>query len=361
MGRGQKHRQRQKRKKSSESDTEHKQRKQSKYGGTLTSDILSAANSVLYACDIESDSEYYSDDNSGNVSVFMNTQNTLDRNITIDNVISNHENMASNDQGGAGGMQELVGQVREILTTVKDVKRNQEELRRSLEQKIEIAKNEMTGHINAQITSLRDQLTSDLSKETVRIDGLLTSVQSFEARLTSLEQAKITVQSNNRTNDVQTARPKLNPLNDPDLTVIASGLPYDDGEDILAKAKLLISALGDEVNNSVSVEAAKRLPSRFSDKPGWVKISFRSLQEKVTVLRKKMSLRSHDVYNRVFLKSSKSSYQRISEYNARAILRNIPQGNNFRIDASGRIKERTSNTASTTAPPNGGGPSADAH
>jgi uncharacterized protein YoxC len=269
--------------------------------------------------------------------------------------------MASDDQTGIGAIQNLAGQVREILTTVKDVKRNQDDLRRSLEQKIESAKNEMTGHINAQITSLRDQLTSDLSKETARIDGLLTSVQSLEARLSSLEQAKITVQSSSGTSNFKTAIPKLNPLNDPDLTVIASGLQYEDGEDILAKAKLLISALGDEVNNSVSVEAAKRLPSRFPNKPGWVKISFRSLQEKITVLRNKMSLRSHDTYSRVFLKSSKTSYQRISEYNARAILRNIPQGNNFRLDASGRIKERTATTGNTTAPPTGNGPSTAAH
>ncbi|XP_060597077.1 uncharacterized protein LOC132750994 isoform X2 [Ruditapes philippinarum] len=240
-----------------------------------------------------------------------------------------------------GCVMELAGQVREILITVKDFKHTQEELKVSLEKKIDSAKNEMTHHIDTQINILRDQLTFDLSKESLRIDGLLTSVQNLQDRLESLEHSRVTDQSINGTQRGQTSVQINNPLNDPDLTVIASGLPFNEGEDILARAKDLIKALGEETNDSVSVQAARRLPSRFPDKPGWVKISFRTLQEKITVLRKKMSLQNHASYNNVFLKNSKSPYQRINEDNARMLLRNIPKGNNFRIDANGRIKERT--------------------
>jgi len=121
--------------------------------------------------------------------------------------------------------------------------------------------------------------------------------------------------------------------------VTASGLPYEDGEDVLQKARDLIVALGEETNSSVSVTAARRLTAYY-DKPGLVKISFRSLTEKVSVLRKKMVLRHNDTYKKVYLKSSKSHAERLIELNARALLRNLPDGKKFRVDANGRIRQR---------------------
>ena len=98
----------------------------------------------------------------------------------------------------------------------------------------------MTNHIDTQINILRDQLTFDLSKESIRIDGLLTSVQKLQARLDSLEQSRVTDQSVNGTQNGQTSELRQNPLNDTDLTVIASGLPFYEGEDVLSRAKDLI-------------------------------------------------------------------------------------------------------------------------
>lgn len=53
-----------------------------------------------------------------------------------------------------------------------------------------------------------------------------------------------------------------------------------------------------------------------------------------------MTLKDTTDYKKVYLKSCKSHVERLIEINARAILRQLPQGRNYRVDANGRIKER---------------------
>ena len=56
-----------------------------------------------------------------------------------------------------------------------------------------------------------------------------------------------------------------------------------------------------------------------------------------------MNLKDTDDFKNVFLKSSKSHAERLIELNARAILRELPQGRSLRVDSNGRIKPRNGN------------------
>ena len=53
-------------------------------------------------------------------------------------------------------------------------------------------------------------------------------------------------------------------------------------------------------------------------------------------------LKDSDMYKDVYIKSSKTHAERtrLIELNARTLLNQIPQGKNFRVDASGRIRVR---------------------
>ena len=53
-----------------------------------------------------------------------------------------------------------------------------------------------------------------------------------------------------------------------------------------------------------------------------------------------MKLKDTEGYKTVYILSSKSRIERLIEMNARAVLRNLPQGRLLRVDASGRIKQR---------------------
>ncbi|VDI28368.1 Hypothetical predicted protein [Mytilus galloprovincialis] len=225
-----------------------------------------------------------------------------------------------------------------IINSIKELKTSQDSMKRMFESKLDKLRTDLMANVDNKVRALRDEISMDINRETNRTDQLLTTVQSIQTRLDSLEQ------DTSSKNSVPLLSHSLyqtqNPLDNPDITITASGLPFSDDENIVEKANDLIRALGEDVSDNVNVTAAARLPSRFSDRPAIVKISFSNLDEKVKVLRNKMKLKQTDTYKNVYIKSSKSRIERLIEVNARAVLRNIPGGRALRVDASGRIKSR---------------------
>jgi hypothetical protein len=53
-----------------------------------------------------------------------------------------------------------------------------------------------------------------------------------------------------------------------------------------------------------------------------------------------MKLKDTEGYKTVYIRSSKSLIGRLIEMNARAVLRNLPQGRSFRVDANRQMKQR---------------------
>jgi len=242
------------------------------------------------------------------------------------------------------------GKMDTLMEYVLDIKKGQDNLRKSFDSKIDKLRNDLLVNIDQKIKLLRDEVTLDICGESTRIDRLLSTVQSIQQKVDTVEKTWESLSSNTVSDHPRPSNGGGNPLNDPDLTIIANGLHMSDNENILDKAQLLIAALGVEVSNDVTVTGAIRLPARFDNSPALVKISFRSLDEKILVLRNKMTLRNIEQYKHVYLKSSKSHAERLIELNARALLRELPHGNDrFRIDANGRIQYRTARRAPPAA------------
>jgi hypothetical protein len=193
---------------------------------------------------------------------------------------------------------------------------------------------------------VRDELSVDIGRETSRTDQMLTMIQSMQTRLDNLEKNRTEVdtsQANDNGNRNDSTFPtaiQQNPLDDPGVTIIASGIPDTETEDIKQKAEYFICTLGDDVSSEVHITAVTRLPTRYKDRPGIVKISLRNTGEEVGVLRSKMKIKDMEGYKTVYIRSSKSRIERLIEMNARAVLRNLPQGRSLRVDANGPIKQR---------------------
>ena len=100
----------------------------------------------------------------------------------------------------------------------------------------------------------------------------------------------------------------------------------------------LIRVLGEEVSDSITITGARRLPAKYRNKPGLVKISVRNLDEKILVLRSKRKLAESQAFKRVFLKSSKSHAERLIELYRQG--KALPTGKSYRVDADGWIKSR---------------------
>ena len=82
-----------------------------------------------------------------------------------------------------------------------------------------------------------------------------------------------------------------------DTTIVATGLRFSQGEDILQKAKDFVKeALKLE---DVTVVNALRTPFR-DNKPGIVKIEFQTKEEKIQALKAKQQLKGTEDYKRVY-------------------------------------------------------------
>ena len=148
---------------------------------------------------------------------------------------------------------------------------------------------------------------------------------------------------------------------DTETTIVAQNVPVVSGsENNLVKLAEELVHNGTGTTN-VAVVRAKRIPSKTS-KPGLVKIEFRSLEEKIQVLRNKQKLKNHRVYEKCFLRSSKSHAERLMEANLATLLDHLPIRNQFRVAGNGRLVQNDgaffhnphfySNRPQSSVPPN---------
>ncbi len=84
------------------------------------------------------------------------------------------------------------------------------------------------------------------------------------------------------------------------------------------------------------VVRAKRLVSR-NNRPGLVKIAFKSLDDKKKILIEKKKLRQTDHFRNKYIHSSKYHVERIQEINTHIILQEIHNGNKYCITANGHL------------------------
>jgi hypothetical protein len=246
---------------------------------------------------------------------------------------------------------DVSGKLDLLLTSVSELKENQENMKRMFESKLDKLKSDLITNVDTKIRALRDELSIDIGKETTRTDQMLITIQTLQSRVDAAEQAggafhngnvyDVTMQTSG---SHDTPVNQGNPLDNQDITIVAFGIPETENEDLIHKAMDIINSLGEGVSTVANVTAAVRIPNRFDSRPGIVKISFGSIQEKVAVLRNKWKLKAVEEYKRVFLKSSKSRVERLIERNARAVVRNLPQGNSLRVDANGIITSRRQHT-----------------
>lgn len=88
---------------------------------------------------------------------------------------------------------------------------------------------------------------------------------------------------------------------DPDVSLTAVGLPQSEGEDLMVKMKdFLHVGLGCDTDTVHCLIAVEQLPAR-GHQPRIAKVEMNSVQEKVTLLRRKSNLRGNDSFNKVYV------------------------------------------------------------
>ena len=220
--------------------------------------------------------------------------------------------------------------LKDIQNKLDTVISDQKSLRQSMEAKIDNLKKDLVTKIENESKVLRDEMHIELAKMGDRVDAVEHRLSTFEtelrAEVTQLKSRVVTVET--KTGSEPFA---------PDVTIVASGLRYSEGEDILAKAKELITS---GVQVSAEVVNAERTQAR-DGRPGIVKIEFPDVDTKVQVLRAKLNLSNDNRYKRVYLRSAQSHAERVLHNNTMALLKEIGADRKYRVAGSGRLVPRT--------------------
>lgn len=124
----------------------------------------------------------------------------------------------------------------------------------------------------------------------------------------------------------------------PNVLIIIVGLPFVDGKEAPERVKALLSD-GLPCEPVPEVVNAERMVPKGRGR-GIIRVEFRSLQDKVAVLRRKRSLRENKEFQRVYIHNAKSHTERLMDVNLRTLLKEFPWGKDYFLTGSGQLTRR---------------------
>lgn len=242
---------------------------------------------------------------------------------------------------------DISSSIKLLVSSVNEIKQGQESMKKMFESKIDKLRNDVLSTIDQKMQVLKSEIHLDLARESSRIDDLANSVHSLSVRFNDIEESmnnlNTQADSINPTINDRNSNTQVNPLSNDAVTVIVKNLQFAENENLIAIMNDIIHKLGQSVAKEVKIAAVTRLNPRFHGKPGLVKMSLENTDQKILILRNKHKLKTDENYKTVFIQGAKSRIERLIENNTRAILRELPQGNQFRLTGNGRILRKTQN------------------
>ena len=242
--------------------------------------------------------------------------------------------MADNEQSGDQNTSELPSssslsstnmsaRMDKMMEILLSVRKGKESLQKTFDSKIEKLRKDVLATIDDKIKAVK----VDVDLQFAALDNRIVQLENSMREL-SLEGIRINDQT----------------VNNCDVTVIVSNLRARPGEIPLETAKQLVSALGDDVSDQAKITDAKRCNERDHGKPPVLKIAFETVEQKVNVLMAKQNLKQSEQFKNVYMRGSKTHTERILELNAKTLLSELPNGNQYRVTANGRIVKKRSET-----------------
>ena len=128
---------------------------------------------------------------------------------------------------------------------------------------------------------------------------------------------------------------------DVNSSVIVLNLVQHDEEDVAALCQDLFR---DVLGTNATVVKAERTRRR-TDKPALIKCQLSNLEEKIEVLRCKKKVRETDDHKNVFIARMKTHEEHLIEGNFKSILKDLPNGGQYRLTGSGRLVDKRESAA----------------
>lgn len=223
--------------------------------------------------------------------------------------------------------QELLDAIASLQANLSKAVDEQRSFRQSVEESIK----KLGAKIEAESKDIKDELHLEVAQVKNQIDAIENKILDVEQSMT---RELVTLKS--RVEKVEEAT-NLSEYHQ-DLTVIVTGLRYEENENVKEKAERLVE---EGMGLDIGVVRAMRTPFK-ANKPGIVKIQLSKKEDKIRVLRNKGKLQEKDQYNRVFVRSSLSHAEHMAQINTQTILKELGLDSKYRMAGSGRLVQRES-------------------
>ena len=191
----------------------------------------------------------------------------------------------------------------------QEIKHEQDQLKLTLTTKIEACKTELMNEMDKKLNVLSKELQLNITILTRRIENVETQLKDI------------------------TDSDNFNPSK----TIVVTNLPLEHGKSAHNQAShLVMEGLGLDSD----IVRAKRLDGR-NGKPGILKCEMQSEEQKILALRRKQYLQTSERYGRVYIRSSQTHEERVTQNNLRLIMEAIPDlRGRYRFAGNGRLVEK---------------------
>ena len=185
------------------------------------------------------------------------------------------------------------------------------------------------------ICTILNNVSLELQQVNTKQDRILKQIKQIEKKVETHDRDIDDIQR--KQFEVESQVTKLysvqNMAFNPDVTIVAVNMPRNTQDDDLKLATRLLEALGCRNKKVIQV---MRTPAREGNS-GIFKVEFASKEDKIEVLRRKATLKQSHEFKNVYLRSSMSHIERLSQLNFKTLLSELPQGKDLRLTGNGRI------------------------
>ena len=244
-----------------------------------------------------------------------------------------HENM-SGDLGNEG----TVG-FATIMKRLNDIEQAQEKtcdtISKKIDEKFDELKTQIMKDIDTRLEDFKKQFKEGINKD---LDKLKEDCANVQTEVNNLKTQLHTVNNNSQLHEINT---ETSPLEDINKCVIITNFPHDLNAHLKTNVQEMFEEMDEEnLLTNIEILECKRLgnPEHHSkEKPGLLKVALDSLESKKKVLKMKGNLKNTILYKNVWLRSSMTHTDRMMQMNFKTLLKCIPQGKDYRVNANGKV------------------------
>ena len=215
----------------------------------------------------------------------------------------------------------ILNEILGLKTLISQVQRDNVEMKMDFQRELSNLKEELNDTLGRHIQSLERKIDMEVNHVIARVEAVEDRVDRIDKHVSERDPFE------------------------PDVTVVAYNVKTFVNEQIESTTKRMLDVMG---LNQTKIVRVERLESR-GRKPGLVKIELENIKEKVKVLRNKYNLNLSRDFTGVFIRSAQTHAERTQERNMKVILKELPNGNNYKLTGHGILvrKEETNEQRGT--------------